>query len=214
MDKPRAAIKFVTLFFVAVHPKPPGREPLGHHIGSPVSMMSAAACVASGTGVPVASNTTTGVSVGTAPTKVEVSVGATDVAAAEVAADAAEVLAGATEVSAEGTDVSAGATEVLTEGAEVSAADGACEAEADVSAATGGCVAGAEVSAAGGCVAAAGADVSVAAGGCVAAEAGAEVSAAADAAGGGGVAPSARATKGCTALTTMTSNIRLVNNRK
>jgi hypothetical protein len=126
----------------------PGVIPNGHQIGSLLLMMFAAACVASGTAVPVASNTTTGVPVGTTSIKVEVSVGAivvsvgtttavgTDVSAdvtvvfvgAAVMGEVVGVLAGAidvdkAEVSA-GTDVFAGTTGVgateVSSGAEMS----------------------------------------------------------------------------------------------
>ena len=153
--------------------------------GSPVAMISAAACVASGTGVPVASNTTTSVPVGTDPTKVDVeSVVTSAVVAAvggtEVSVEAgAGVPAGATEVSEGGTEVSAGAAEVPSGAVEVSAAAGACvsfEAGAD----------GLDED-----------DVSPL-------EAGA--------AGAAGVLSSARTTIGWTALTTSTNSVRLLNN--
>jgi hypothetical protein len=152
----------------------------------------------------VASNTTTGVPVGTEPTNVEAG-------AAEVLAEVAEASAGAAEVLAGATEVSAGAAEVLAGGAEVSA--GATEVLAE----EGGCVAiaaGADVSsaAAGGCVAtAAGADESAEEGACEeAAAAGADVSPEAGTAGAGGVLSSARATKGCTALTRSTANMEIL----
>ena len=64
--------------------------------------------MANGTGVPVASSTTTDVPVGTEPIKVEMSVGATvvSVAATVVAAEVAAVLAGVTDVAAGATDLS------------------------------------------------------------------------------------------------------------
>src|ERR1700690_3859582 len=60
-----AAIKSLTVVAELVHPDPPGVMPLGHHIGSLVAMMSAAACVASDSTVPVLLITTTGVAVAT-----------------------------------------------------------------------------------------------------------------------------------------------------
>ena len=106
--------------------------------------MSAAAWVASGTGVPVASNTTTGVPVCTSDNAVVVSVavgtagvsvdatlvsvadGNASVGAALVSVTAAGAVAGAG-VPAGATDVSAGGTELL-----AGAAEGSAEAGADV----------------------------------------------------------------------------------
>ena len=119
----------------AVHPESPGVFPVGHQTGSAVLTISAAVCVAKGTGVLLASNTTTDVPVGTDPTNVEMvagvvvspSFGATVVPVESAVAAGAGVVAGATAVSVDtagvdGAGVSAGATSVA--GADVAAAGG------------------------------------------------------------------------------------------
>ncbi len=68
--------------------------------GSPLAMVFAAACVPSGKGLPLASNTTTDVSAGTDPVKVEVSAAAV-LSVAGVPVEDAEVLSGAVELSVE-----------------------------------------------------------------------------------------------------------------
>ena len=65
----------------------PGVIPNGHQIGSLLLMMFAAACVASGIAVPMASNTTVGVPVSTASIKLEVSVGTTGAIGTDVSAE-------------------------------------------------------------------------------------------------------------------------------
>jgi hypothetical protein len=122
----------------AVQLASPGSLPAGHQIGSPFWIMLAASRVARGTAVPVASNTTTGVPVGTAPTNVEVSVGAT-----AVSVGAAVVSVGATVVS--DVDGSVGATLVFVDTTVIAGAEVSVDATiVPVDAAV---VAGAEVSA-------------------------------------------------------------------
>ena len=167
-------------------------------------MISAAAWLASGIGVPVASSTTTAVPVGTVSIKVEEASGVAAASVASVDGTAAE----GTEVSVE-----AGAG-VLAEGTEVSVAAGAAdvsEAGTDVlaGATEGSAAAGADVLAAGACVSfAAGADVLSAAG----ADVPDEEDVSPVEAGAAGVPSSARTTIGWTALTTSTNSVRLLNN--
>ena len=190
---PRAAINFVTVLIpAAVHPESPGTaatpDTMGHHTGSSDSMISAAACVARGTGVPVASNTTTAVPVGTVSIKVDVAAGV-EVASADVAdslsvgtavaAEVADSLSVGTEVLSDVTEVAADVADSLSEGSEVLA--GTTDVSAEV------------------------AEVSVD---------DTEVPEEAGDVGATGVLSSARTIMGCNALITMTSKVRLVNKMK